>query len=262
MTIISDHTRGVLLAAVGILILSPDALIVRLIETDLWTLLFWRGLFTTLALAVYFFVHSGRKVLTHVHVMGGAGVLAGVFFAITSILFITALTLTTVSNTLVIISAAPLFTAILSLMFLREHVSVRTWIATFTVLAGITIIFSGSLGGGAAAGRLIGAGDCLFYRRAFHGYSSRPQRQYGAHIGAQRHHYRHCRITVCCTVFCRCAGSRVTNVARPGHPASILWHDYPCPALPAGTRGQSDLTARNNLRSAVGVAGAIRNAER
>lgn len=162
MTIISDHTRGVLLAAVGILILSPDALIVRLIETDSWTLLFWRGLFTTLALAVYFFVHSGRKVLTHVHVMGGAGVLAGVCFAITSILFITALTLTTVSNTLVIISAAPLFTAILSLLFLREHVRLRTWIATVTVLAGITIIFSGSLGGGALLGDLSALGTAFF----------------------------------------------------------------------------------------------------
>ncbi|MFQ6023971.1 MAG: DMT family transporter [Acidiferrobacterales bacterium] len=162
MNTLSDHVRGVLLATTGILILSPDALILRLVEADLWTLVFWRGLLTALALAIFFVVSYPRKVLTYIRAVGGAGLLASVFFSITSILFVTAITLTTVSNTLVIISAASLFAAILSLVFLRERIPRRTWIAAITAFAGITVIFSGSLGGGALLGDICALGTALF----------------------------------------------------------------------------------------------------
>ena len=40
----NDHARGLALAITGILILTPDSLLIRLITVDHWSLLFWRGL--------------------------------------------------------------------------------------------------------------------------------------------------------------------------------------------------------------------------
>ncbi|MFQ5993892.1 MAG: DMT family transporter [Acidiferrobacterales bacterium] len=162
MATISNHLRGVTLATAGALIISPDALILRLITTDHWTVLFWRGLLTALTLAVLFVVTYPRTFVQYVRVIGGLGMLAAFLLAVTSILFVTSITLTTAANTLVIISVAPLLAAILSFVFLREHVPFRTWIAILAALAGIAMIFSGNLGGGALLGDLCALATAFF----------------------------------------------------------------------------------------------------
>ncbi|MDG1193275.1 MAG: hypothetical protein P8N03_05330, partial [Arenicellales bacterium] len=37
------RTKGVALSLFGITLLSPDSLLLRLINADVWTLVFWRG---------------------------------------------------------------------------------------------------------------------------------------------------------------------------------------------------------------------------
>jgi len=39
-----SHVKGLLITASGILIISPDGLLTRLIETDHWNMIFWRSL--------------------------------------------------------------------------------------------------------------------------------------------------------------------------------------------------------------------------
>ena len=39
----SPYLTGFLITLAGVLILSPDTLLIRLIEADHWTQLFWRG---------------------------------------------------------------------------------------------------------------------------------------------------------------------------------------------------------------------------
>ena len=41
----TEHTKGILITLAGVLILSPDSLVIRLIQLDAWTLTFWRGIF-------------------------------------------------------------------------------------------------------------------------------------------------------------------------------------------------------------------------
>ena len=41
----TSHAKGMLITACGVLIISPDGLLTRLIETDHWTMIFWRALF-------------------------------------------------------------------------------------------------------------------------------------------------------------------------------------------------------------------------
>src|SRR3546814_11633877 len=61
--------------------------------------------------------------------VGGWGLLLAVVFAAGTFFFILALSLTAVADVLVIVAAAPLAAAVLSLAFLGEGVPLRTWVA-------------------------------------------------------------------------------------------------------------------------------------
>ena len=61
MRFASGHLLGLALAGVAVLVISPDALIIRLIEADRWTLLFWRGLLPSLAMTAMLAARHGRE---------------------------------------------------------------------------------------------------------------------------------------------------------------------------------------------------------
>ena len=148
------HLKGVFLTTAGILILSPDALLLRLIGADIWTLLFWRGLLCGLGMIFITLIlerqHSFRRLVAigrpEVQVIG-VNVCMHLFFVL-------AILNTTVANALVIMSISPLLGAILSQFILREPVAKRTWYTAVAVFGGLTLIFSGSLSGGTLAGDL------------------------------------------------------------------------------------------------------------
>ena len=135
----SDQRRGVLLALSGILVLSPDGLLIRLISTDDWTLLFWRGLLTSITLMVALFVIH-KKAVGHMFIaMQKKGLVAGVIQALGTIFFVLAITHTSVANTLIVIGVTPLWAALFSHIFLGEKIHLRTWIAIPIALSGIYI---------------------------------------------------------------------------------------------------------------------------
>jgi drug/metabolite transporter (DMT)-like permease len=158
----SDHVRGLVMVVIGVLVLSPDALIIRLVEADRWTLLWWRGLLTAIGLATYLILRNGRGTGAKVRAVGRLGLLSTPLFAGSTILFVTSVTLTTAANTLVIVSAAPLFAAVFSRLFLGEAVPPRTWFAVVAGVGGITVIFADSLGGGSFWGDLCAFGTAAF----------------------------------------------------------------------------------------------------
>ena len=163
MKITSPHLRGLAVPATGVLIITPDSLLVRLIDADAWTILFYRGVFVALSRAIFFAVRFGRTAPAHLMAIGRTGILSGLLAAGSNILFVVSLTLTTAANTLVIVSIAPLFAALHSRIFLKERIAPRTWIAVLVVFIGIAAIFSGSLGGGALIGDLCAIGAALFF---------------------------------------------------------------------------------------------------
>jgi len=159
----SEHVRGLVLTLSGVIALSPDALLIRLITADTWTILWWRGLLMGIGLMVFVGVRHGRGTADAFRAMGRVGWLSVPLFAGSTILFVTSLGLTTVANTLVIVAVAPLFAAVFSRLFLGERIPGRTWAAIIASTAGVAAIFSGSLGGGALAGDLcaVATAACL-----------------------------------------------------------------------------------------------------
>ena len=137
-----DYRRGLLLTVSGTVLVSFEALFLRLVNADIWAVIWWRGLLlgiTTLAVLIT----TGRSL--QIRTLGVPGLAAIIAFAATIFFFVAAINATTVANTLVIASAAPLFAAVQSWMFLQERTGRPTWAAVVIVFAGIAIIFSGSV---------------------------------------------------------------------------------------------------------------------
>ncbi len=168
-----QHTRGLVLTLGAVFILSPDALLVRLIAADAWTLLFWRGLLAGLALTVALGAVYRRQFVVMARAAGRLGLLSAVVAAVGSILFVCSLRQTTAANTLVILAATPLLAAMASRIFLGETIPRRTWAAISSAFAGVLVIFSGSLAAEHLFGDLLAvcaaccwAGNLVIVRRA------------------------------------------------------------------------------------------------
>ncbi|TNE34409.1 MAG: DMT family transporter [Alphaproteobacteria bacterium] len=152
MAKLPPHLYGILVTATGVAALSPDGLLVRLVSTDSWTVLFWRGLLFGIGILGFYFFRFGRGLGSRLRIMGRRGLLAAGFFTLSTIFFVLAITHTSVANTLVIIATAPLFAAIFSRIFLKETIARKTWIAIFICIGAISMIFLGSDGGGTRHG--------------------------------------------------------------------------------------------------------------
>jgi drug/metabolite transporter (DMT)-like permease len=139
----------------AVIVLSPDALLISLVGTDPWVLVFWRGLLTACTLSVAMARAYGVRAFGEGFKLGLAGMVTGLFFAMSTISFVLSVRMTSAANTLVILAAMPLFAAILTRIFLGERVPARTWWAVAVGFTGIAVLFSGSITSGSPVGDLL-----------------------------------------------------------------------------------------------------------
>jgi drug/metabolite transporter (DMT)-like permease len=145
-----DHAKGMLITVAGVLAVTPDSLLIRLVSADFMTLMFWRSLLVCLTLSAGLAVVHRARILEKFAAIGWPGLIFAGLFSFNSFSFVLAIETTTVANTLVLISAAPFFAALIARIFLRETVRRQTWLAILAAIAGILVIVSDSLGGGGA----------------------------------------------------------------------------------------------------------------
>jgi drug/metabolite transporter (DMT)-like permease len=115
---------------------------------------FWRSLFAFLFVALMLLFRR-VSLWTATRKAGWPGLFSGAMWAVMFTAFVVALSLTTIANTLVVMSIAPLLTAFLSFVVLKEAVSVRTWIAAGAAALGIAWMFHNGFAGGHLAGMLV-----------------------------------------------------------------------------------------------------------
>ena len=152
---LSTHAKGLIITAAGVLIISPDGLLTRLIQTDHWTMIFWRALLLSFGMWLAVSLINPNRVWQRYRTVRGPGWLMVAAYSLGTISFVYAITHTSVANTLVILSSTPLFAALVSRVVLKETIGLRTMTAIGLVAVGITVIASGSIGvGGALAGDL------------------------------------------------------------------------------------------------------------
>lgn len=139
----SQQLRGILLTGLGVLILTPDSLLIRLVGVETPVLLFWRGLFQFAAIALFLCVQYRGCLRAPMRSMGRAGWLVALGYAAGNILFISSIRLTSVANTLLMVSLSPLLGAAFTRWFLKESVPRRTWVAALVGVVGVAVILSG-----------------------------------------------------------------------------------------------------------------------
>lgn len=157
--------KGLLITLAGVLVISPDVLLVRLIEADTLTKLFWRGLLSGGVILLVWglllwrkpphhkALRAGRKPLRRAVSLGRSGWALAVIFTCGTFCFLYAVEKTQAANVLLISATSPVIAALISIVVLKENVDRLTWAGIGGALLGVAVIAAGSARG---AGSLLG----------------------------------------------------------------------------------------------------------
>jgi len=150
-----DYWRGVAFTAGAGVCWSLGGIIVRAVEVGVWEIVFWRSVLMALTLAIYMLARGGWAAGAGFARIGGTGVIVAVLFAASFVLVVASLTRTSVAHTYIIMSAAPMVSALFAWPILGERVARRTWFAMALTAGGIALMFADRLEGGALIGNAL-----------------------------------------------------------------------------------------------------------
>lgn len=138
---ISNHGRGVLLAGLGVVVISPDSLLIRFVNIDLWTLMFLRGLFIAMSLLlINLLMRKSSSIITQIKNLDLLAWIIVVLMAMSSFFFVAAIQTTSVAHALIIVGSAPILSALLGIFMLGERVPLNTWLTIFIVFTGLFFV--------------------------------------------------------------------------------------------------------------------------
>ena len=138
------RNKGLLLSLIGVIIISPDSLLIRLANIDDLSLIFYRSALPIITILIFLVYNYQKSLIKSFLLIGLPGVIYAILYAITHICFVYSIQNTAVSNTLVLIASAPIFAALFSIFILKEIPSFFTWIVIFIALLAMIIIGIGS----------------------------------------------------------------------------------------------------------------------
>ena len=153
---LTDQQKGSLLAFVAVMFITPDSLFIRLSNVDTWGLVFYRGIipfFTVLLGMLIIYKLNFFKMLLS---SGYHGIIYISTFSVTNITFVVSIQNTNVANTLVMIATAPMLSAILGAIFLKEPPDKKTWTSIIITFLAIIYIFFDSIKLGNFYGDILG----------------------------------------------------------------------------------------------------------
>lgn len=161
------HTKWILITILAVIVLSPDSILVRLADSNSWTLVFWRGIGFGTGVLLYLVAMNGTRVVDEFTKIGFVGLLVAFFFGINSVTFVLALEFTSIANTLIIISSAPIITAIIAWFVLQERVSLLTMAAMLIVFLSIYLVMYENFGSINIKGDLLALSTAIFMSISF-----------------------------------------------------------------------------------------------
>ena len=153
---LNSQQKGSLLAFVGVMFITPDSLFIRLANIETWGLLFYRGLIPFIVVLIGLLVFYKKNFITAINKIGYPGIFYIISFSVCNITFIISIQNTNVANTLIMVAMAPMLSAILSAIFLKEATDKSTWLAIIITFAAVTFIFYDSLKLGNILGDIFG----------------------------------------------------------------------------------------------------------
>jgi len=152
----SEQKKGMLMAFTAVMFLTPDSLFIRLANINSWNLIFYRGLipFSVVFISLLFVYKANliKQTLSN----GWRGLAYALIFTVTNITFVISIENTNVANTLIMIALAPMLSAVLSFIFLKEIPDKKTWVAIIVTTLAVIYIFFDAIDAGDILGNALG----------------------------------------------------------------------------------------------------------
>jgi drug/metabolite transporter (DMT)-like permease len=150
-----NYRKGLIITAVGGLVLSVDIPLIRLAEGEPWSILMLRTGTTFLAAIVIWMVWRLISRDAPKLIPGRKGLIVSALYGLGSIAFITAVYNTSTANLVFILAFNTMFSALLSWIFVKERPRPATLVTMAVMILGVLIIVGGSIGNGTVFGDLM-----------------------------------------------------------------------------------------------------------
>ena len=148
-------------------LVSVNGLVIRSFDSvSDWQIIFYRQAFFIAGMLLVLILQFRSRLPGMFRQVGWAGIGGAISLGLANPTFIMALSHTTVASALFTISAAPLITAVLARIFLKEYISRPTMVAIIVAIVGISIMVSDGLLSGSIFGNLL-ALLCAFFFSTF-----------------------------------------------------------------------------------------------
>ena len=142
--IMTEQKKGLLITFLGVLLVVPDSLFVRLITSEPLVTAFWRSASAGILVLIGLITIQGLSGFRNVLIMGWLGWIYTIIIGSTAPAFVFAVSNTTVANVVFILASMPIFSAIFSRIFLKERFQLRMLVTTLLVTIGLAFISFGS----------------------------------------------------------------------------------------------------------------------
>ena len=145
MNNLTSQQKGSLLAFIAVILITPDSLFIRLTNIETWSMLFYRGAIPFVITLIGLLIFYKKNFFKALFAIGYPGIFYILSFSICNITFIISIQNTNVANTLVMIAMAPMISAILGAIFLKEIPDYKTWLAIIITFIAVSYIFYDSI---------------------------------------------------------------------------------------------------------------------
>jgi len=142
---LTNQQKGSLLAFIAVMLITPDSLLIRLSNIETWGMLFYRGAIPFIVVLIGLLIFYNKNFLNALFNVGYTGIFYTISFAICNITFLVSIQNTNVANTLVMVAMAPMISAILGGIFLKEVPDKKTWLAILITFFSAIYIFYDSI---------------------------------------------------------------------------------------------------------------------
>ncbi len=163
---VSEHQKGLLITAIGGLVLTVDIPLIKLGSGEPWSILLIRSgstLAVTLIVWSFLSLRAGRVIP---FLPGKTGVVVAALYGLSAMSFMAAVFQTSTANLVFILAFNPMFAALLAWIFMREVPRRATLAAMVLMVAGVLIIVGDGISSGHLLGDLLALFSALFIASA------------------------------------------------------------------------------------------------
>lgn len=166
------HKTGVLLVLTSTLFFALSGVFTNGLSSPTLTVIFWRNLSVVIFCLLYLIWR--RRLRSEWAAFGWSGLIATILIVLGMGSIIPAYRLSSVANVTLIFATAPIWSAFLTWLWVKEHPNKRIMICSGVAFAGVALIMADSLGTGSIAGDILSLIMTLVMSATFVVYRVRP----------------------------------------------------------------------------------------